>query len=120
MKTKKPQKIPNSEAKDGNIQKLKARNKKLERENARLKSELRAYESAFTNTKKFLKDHTNDISLEDLIQAAKSDKSLRDVEQEKAKKSCPKCQSTVKELPSPAGKITVCGNPMCDYRSVEK
>lgn len=112
-------KVPVKEAKSGEIQKLKRRIKKLETENKRLKSELGSYEQAFKKTTKFLEDHTDDISLEDLVQAAKQDKSLRKVEKEHVESLCPKCFNKLKELPkSRVGKIIVC--TQCEYRKVEK
>lgn len=113
-------KEPKKEYKDGEVSRLKKRIKKLEKENYRLKSELNAYEQAFKKTTKFLKDHTDEISLEDLIEAAKQDKSLKEVE-EKVKDSnkCPKCGSEVKKLPtSIIGTIITCTS--CNYRSVKK
>ena len=107
------------EYKDGELNKFKRRIKRLESENKRLKSELNAYEQAFKKTTKFLKDHTDDISLEELIKAAKEDKSLRDVEEENAaKKACPKCLSELKIIKYPIGTLISCTK--CDYRSMEK
>lgn len=112
-------KEPKKEYKDGELNKLKRRIKRLEKENTRLKSELNSYEQAFKKTTRFLKDHTDDISLEDLVQAAKQDKSLRKVEKEHVESLCPKCFSKLKELPkSRVGKIIVC--TQCEYRKVEK
>lgn len=112
-------KEPKKEYKDGELNKLKRRIKRLEKENTRLKSELNSYEQAFKKTTRFLKDHTDDISLEDLVQAAKQDKSLRKVEKEHVESLCPKCFSKLKELPkSRIGKIIVC--TQCEYRKVEK
>lgn len=112
-------KEPRKEYKDGELNKLKRRIKRLEKENQRLKSENNAFEQAFKKTTKFLEDHTGDISVEDLIKAAKQDKSLKKVEKEHVENLCPKCFSKLKELPkSRVGKIIVCSN--CDYRSVEK
>ena len=113
------QKEPKREYKDGELNKLKRRIKRLEAENKRLKSENNAFEQAFKKTTKFLEDHTGDISVEDLIQAAKKDKSLGKVEKEHVEKLCPKCFSKLKELPkSRVGKIIVCTS--CEYRKVEK
>lgn len=112
-------KEPKKEYKDGELNKLKRRIKRLEKENTRLKSELNSYEQAFKKTTKFLEDHTDDISLEDLVQAAKQDKNLRKVEKEHVESLCPKCFSKLKELPkSRIGKIIVC--TQCEYRKVEK
>lgn len=112
-------KEPRKEYKDSELNKLKRRVKRLEAENNRLKSELNSFEQAFKKTTKFLRDHTDDISLEDLIEASKKDKSLGKVEKERAEKVCPKCFSAVKVVDTPkVGKVVVCTN--CDYRGVEK
>ena len=116
----KPKRVVVKEAKDGTVQKLRNRIKKLENENKRLKSELAAYDQAFRKTTRFLRDHTDEISLYELIKAAKEDKSLKQVEN-KTETVCPKCLSPgLKNIPSPAGKVVVCSNIMCNYRRVEK
>lgn len=105
------------EAKDGNEQKLKKRIKKLEKENKGLKSELNAYEQAFKKTTKFLRDNTDDISVEDLIQAAKSDTSLKKTKENK--KECPKCFSkNVAIIESLAGTVISC--PDCEHRELRR
>lgn len=110
-------KEPRKEYKDGELNRLKKRIKKLEKENERLKSELNSYDQAFKKTTKFLKDHTDDISLEDLIQAAKNDKSLKEVQN--VKNLCPICLSDVKINNVPkVGNIITCTK--CSYRTVEK
>jgi predicted nuclease with TOPRIM domain len=112
-------KEPRKDYKDGELNKLKRRVKRLEKENQRLKSENNAFEQAFKKTTKFLEDHTEDISLEDLIQASKQDKNLRKVEKEHVESLCPKCLNKLTQLPkSRVGVITVCKN--CEYRKVEK
>lgn len=112
-------KEPKKEYKDGELNKLKRRVKRLEKENNRLRSENKAFEQAFKKTTKFLEDHTGDISVEQLIDAAKQGKSLRKVEKEHVESLCPKCFSKLKELPkSRVGKIIVC--TQCEYRKVEK
>ena len=114
---KKPLKIPNNEAKDGTVQKLKKRIKRLETENSKLKSELRSYDRAFKKTTKFLKGQTNDVSLNDLVKGAKEDKSLEEV---KAIPVCTMCSGEVFQLNSPAGVVSFCRNIECEYREVKK
>lgn len=112
-------KEPRKDYKDAELNKLKKHNKRLLSENNRLKSELRAYESAFKKTTKFLKDHTDDISLEKLIKAAKDDKSLKKIEEENVNNLCPKCSGDLKQLQkSSVGTIIVCAK--CNYRSLRK
>jgi predicted nuclease with TOPRIM domain len=112
---RKPLKIPNNEAKDGSLQKANKRIKRLEKENARLRSDLNAYDQAFRKTTKFLKDHTDQISINDLIEGAKQDKSLKEV-----KPVCPKCLGEISSMTIPAGEVTFCINIECDYREVKK
>jgi predicted nuclease with TOPRIM domain len=111
-------KEPKKEYKDAELNKLKRRVKRLENENSRLKSELNSYEQAFKKTTKFLKDHTDDISLEDLIKAAREDKSLKQVEIENVHNVCPKCFSAIKTTETPVGTIKTCTK--CDYRDMVK
>lgn len=113
-------KEPRKDYKDGELNKLKNRIKRLEKENNRLKSELKAYDQAFKKTTKFLKDHTDEISLEDLIEAAKDGKSLKEVEEvPNVQNLCPRCFSPIKKLQkSKVGEIVVCTK--CDYRTVVK
>lgn len=115
----KPKKVIVKEAKDGNVQKLKNRIRRLEKENKKLKSDLGSYEQAFKKTTKFLKDNTDEISLEELIKAAKENKSLKEITPEEVRQ-CPKCASDLKKLKYPVGTVIVCENNKCDYRSMEK
>ena len=115
---KKPLKIPNNEAKDGTVQKLNKRIKRLEKENSRLKSELNAYDQAFKKTTKFLKDHTDQINIDDLIEGAKQNKSLKEVHE--VKPTCPQCLGEITAMNTPAGKVIVCKNTECEYREVKK
>lgn len=111
MKRKEPKKG----YKDSELNKLKKRIYKLEKENNRLKSELNAYEQAFRKTSRFLRDSLDEISLEDLIEAAKSDKSLKEV-QEEAETRCPICFSDCKTIPMRDNKeVVVCNS--CSYRT---
>lgn len=112
-------KEPKKEYKDAELNKLKRRVKRLESENRRLKSELNSYDEAFKKTKRFLKDNTDELSLDDLIQAAKNGSSLKKT-QEDVEDACPKCLNKVKKINSPVGIITVCDNIHCDFRKTEK
>jgi predicted nuclease with TOPRIM domain len=113
MRDKKPYK----EAKDGEVKKLRARVKKLEKENNRLKSELRAFEQAFHKTTRFLRDNTDDINLEDLVDAAKDGKSLKEVKN--VKDVCPMCFSeNYSNIKARFGKLRTCGN--CGHREIIK
>ena len=114
MKRKEPKKS----YKDSELNKLKKRIYKLEKENSRLKSELNAYEQAFRKTSRFLRDSLDEISLEDLIEAAKSDKSLKEVK-EKVEVRCPICFSDTKVIPMKDNKeVVVCNS--CSYRTTRE
>ena len=115
----KPKKVPKREEKDGELQKLKNRVKRLEKENDRLKSELNSYEQAFKNTSKFLRDNTKEISLDALIKAAKEGASLKQVRDSELKRVCKFCMSQnvhVSEVPS--GKLVLCRD--CSKTNIEK
>lgn len=110
----KPNKSPKHEEKDGQLDKLKNRVRRLEKENARLKSELNSYEQAFKNTKNFLREHTDEFSLDKLIEGAKSNKSLREIQKEAV--YCKKCNSIVSVGNLPFGTLHLCNN--CGHREV--
>jgi predicted nuclease with TOPRIM domain len=115
----KPKKVPRREEKDGQLDKLKNRVRNLEKENHRLKSELRTYEQAFKNTTKFLRDNTKEISLEKLIDAAKKGDSLKQVRDSEVKKTCKFCFSTNIHVGTiPSGKMIMCRD--CSKTEVER
>lgn len=115
-------KEPRKEYKDGELNRLKKRIKKLEKENDRLKSELNSYDQAFKKTTKFLRDNTDEISLENLIQAAKNESSLKEVteiQEKENSRNCPVCFSSIEPNYVPkVGNIILCKK--CNYRTVEK
>lgn len=117
---RKPNKVPDDrQAKDGQIQKLRTRVKRLEKENSRLKSELNAYDQAWKKTLRYISDETKQISLDDLINAAKDDKSLKETKKE-VQPACKNCLSTnVQVTKIPGGRKSVfCED--CEHREVEK
>ena len=104
------------EAKDSQTQRLRNRVRRLEKENRKLKSEVNSLEQAFKNTTKFLRDHTEHISIHDLIEAAKNGSSLGNVQEgQEVKEVCPKCFSDkLVVVPAPFGKVKSCGD--CKHR----
>jgi exonuclease VII small subunit len=112
----KPNKSPKHEEKSGQLDKLKNRVRRLERENARLKSELNSYEQAFKNTKNFLREHTDEFSLEKLIEGAKGNKSLRELQKDVT--PCPKCVGTLTVSSLPFGTLHLCTT--CGHKEVVK
>lgn len=111
-------KSPKKDYKDGELNKLRKRVKRLEKENERLKSELNSYEQAFKKTTRFLRDNTDEIRLEDLIQAAKNDKSLKEVKEKEVRDMCPICFSELKKTVTTVGVISTCTR--CTFRKLEK
>lgn len=71
------------EPRDGETKKLKAHIRKLEHEISRLKSELRTTEKAFAKNIVFLKEKTNELSMEELISGAEKELSLKQIKDDK-------------------------------------
>jgi predicted RNA-binding Zn-ribbon protein involved in translation (DUF1610 family) len=112
----KPKKVPKAEAKDGQVEKLRNRIRKLTKQVDELKSEVRTYKSAWKDTGEFLRDHTENISLEKLVKAANGNKSLKDVQEES---QCPSCGSdNVKLIPTNQEGRTVVLCSDCGFRKV--
>jgi archaellum component FlaC len=98
------------EAKSAEVQKLKNRIKRLEKDKRELISKLNTLEAAFEKNIKFLKGSTEDVTVEDLIEAAKVNKSLKEV---KADNQCPKCGSDeLKTIKTLFGELDSCS---CGY-----
>jgi hypothetical protein len=122
------------EEKDGEVGRLKRHIHHLEKENHKLKSELRTYEAAFKKNIVFLKQRTEDLSLEELIKGAEQEFSLQEIKQEKAQKfedlqkkwKCFTCNEGVMKLiiiPRGAGTSNYfrkCNNPKCKNRTEAK
>ena len=105
------------EPKDGEIDKLKRRVKRLEKENKRLKSELNTYDSVFKVTSKFLKDTTEEFTLEKLIDAAKKGMGLKEIADDDTTK-CPECGNSMTKIKTAFGEIHLCN--ACNHRKVLK
>jgi septal ring factor EnvC (AmiA/AmiB activator) len=90
--------------------------KELEKEIKRLKSELKTYERAFKKTEDFLKESTDEFSVEACIDAAKKDKSLKQLKEEKPENTC-YCKDRIK-LKVPFGTISFCKK--CNRKTIEK
>lgn len=94
------------EEKDGTIQKLKDANRRLKSENMRLKSEIATYEAAFKKNIEFLKGKTKDLKLEELLEGAKKEQTLKQIEdtkeetyqEHKAKWKCFQCGQGVMKI----------------------
>jgi hypothetical protein len=111
--------FPKSDHREDNetVKDLKAANRRLKSDNERLKAELATLEQAFAKTSKYLKDNTDNVSIEKIIEGVKKDKNL---EQIKVEEACKKCGSKeTKQLPAGrAGYIKIC--VICNERSMLK
>lgn len=87
--------------------------KELEKEIKRLKSELKTYDRAWKKTGDFLKESTEEFSVEVCIDSAKKDKNLK---QMKNLTPC-LCKNKVK-VTAPIGIITICTD--CNKKTIDK
>lgn len=123
----------NNEPKDGETAKLKRHIRHLEKENKKLKSELRSYEKALAKNITFLKEKTNDLTLEELIKGANEELNLKQIKKEsfdsfemmKKKWSCYICDAGImKFIVIPHGDsqhyFRKCSNPKCVNRTEAK
>ena len=120
MKLKKGGKM--KEEKDGNISKLKARIRRLEKDKRELVSKVNTLEQVLKRNFEVLKGTVEDLSVEELIEAAKNDQTIKEAKKDAKKpvkskpEMCPKCeQQTLKIMEIRNGKICICDN--CSYRS---
>lgn len=111
--------------KDGNeeeqyertIKELKASNRRLKSDNQRLKGELETLHEAFKKTSTYLKNNTDNISVEKIIEGVKKGS---DLEQIKKSNKCDKCgATTIKDFHVVnVGRIILCSS--CKTRKVIK
>jgi predicted nuclease with TOPRIM domain len=116
----KPNKSPKREEKDGEVQKLKRRIKRLETDKSKLQSQVNTLKGALRSSETFLKGSTGDHSLEDLIEAAKLQKPLKQLE-EKPDIMCPRCEKyevTVSKMS--VGDLILCKNKACGASKLVK
>lgn len=120
----------NKEPKDGEITKLKKHIRHLEKENSMLKSQLRTYDKALAKNVTFLKERTNDLTLEDLIKGANAELNLQQIKKTsfdnfdamKKKWCCHLCSvGIMKFISFPKGETDYyfrkCSNPRCSNRT---
>lgn len=100
------------EAKSSEVSKLKSHIRRLEKQNRDLISEVKTMEKVLEKNMKFLKGSTEDCTVEDLIEAAKESKTLKEVQHEQ---TCPKCgkKLTVLSIGNDSGRSFTC---KCGYR----
>jgi len=106
-----------NEATEATIKELKAKNRRLKSDNERLKAQLSTLQEAFSKTATYLRDNTDNMSVEKIIDGVKKGSSLEHI---KKISPCDKCRSDkVKELKVPSvGTIFLCTE--CNYRKVFK
>lgn len=97
------------ESKSAEVDKLKKQVRKLQKEKRQLISKLNTLEQAFRENLKFLKGATEDKSLEELIEAAKKRKPLKEINN-----PCPVCGNELLISKGNYGEIHTCG---CGYRN---
>lgn len=96
---------------------LRKKIKDLEKENDRLKSELKTLNKAFSKTAAYLKGNTDHVSVEKIIEGVKAEKTLVEIQTEN---KCPSCeQGEIKSSRLPFGRIQIC-SVACGYRNVIK
>lgn len=104
---------PKEDDKSDVIKKLRGANRHLQKENRRLKSELRTLEAAFVETQGFLKKQEWDFSIEEVIRAVKHNRRLqvaKNVEIE-----CNRCGADMEQIAVPnMGTVCICTN--CTHR----
>ena len=118
------------EEKDGNTAKLKRHIHHLEKENKKLKSELRTYERVFAKNITFLKEKTRGLSLEDLISGANAELNAQQITEQKVqnfedmqkKWKCFQCEEgLLKMIIIPRGDgnsyFRQCNNLKCKHRT---
>lgn len=99
------------------IRELKKANRRLKSDNQRLKSEIDTLHQAFEKTSTYIKNNTDNISVEKVISGVKSGKNL---EQIKKTNKCEKCGSGEIQgfyVPN-VGRIIICNS--CKDRKVVK
>lgn len=74
------------EEKSAEVKKLKGHIRNLEHEIKRLKSELKTYDAAFMRSVTFLKDKTEELTVEELIEGAKNKQNVGEIKVEKKDK----------------------------------
>ena len=94
---------------------LRKKIKELEKENDRLKSELKTLNKAFSKTAAYLKGNTDNVSVEKIIEGVKAEKTLVEIQIENR---CPSCkQGQIKSSRLPFGRIEIC-SVGCGWREV--
>lgn len=112
-------KIPQKkDLKDERLNKLQRRVKRLEKENAILRSEIKTLEAYRDKTNTYIDKELDGIPVEDVIKSVEKQLTLKQVKNKDSMK-CPACGNmTLKIMPILNGELNLCGN--CGYRKVIK
>lgn len=110
-------KVKSTDENEQTIKELKKANRRLKSDNERLKSEIATLHEAFSQTSKYIRGNTDNISVEKIIDGVKNGSTLQEIKKDAC---CEKCKSeNVKELRVPTvGTIILCTE--CSYRKVIK
>jgi predicted nuclease with TOPRIM domain len=110
-------KLPRKEEKDGQIQRLRNRIRRLEKENERLKQEIKTLETYRDVTNKYIDEELDGIPVERVIRGVEKHQNLKKVTDE-VKPVCPKCLNRdILILGRQDGKMHLC---KCGYKKVIK
>ena len=110
-------KLPRKEEKDGSVQRLKNRIRRLEKENERLKHEIKTLEAYRNITNKYIDEELDGIPVEKIIKSLEKHHNLEQIKDE-IKPVCPKClNKDMMILGRPDGVLHKCS---CGYSKVVK
>lgn len=112
-------KIPQKkDLKDERLNKLQRRVKRLEKENALLRSEIKTLEAYRDKTNTYIDGELDGVPVEDVIKSVDKKLTLKKVK-EKDKNKCTACGNmSLKVMPILNGELNLCGD--CGYRKVIK
>ena len=111
------QKRLKKEEKDSQIQRLRNRVRRLEKENERLKQEIKTLEAYRNITNKYIDNELDGMPVEKIIRSVEKHHNLSKVKDE-IKPACPKClNKDITILGRPDGKMHLC---KCGYKKVVK
>lgn len=117
---RKRNKEEHNEQDEQTIKELKAANRRLKSDNQRLKAELATLHDAFKKTSVYLKNNTDNVSVEKIIEGVRKGSDLEEIKKHTKFDKCEKCGSyNIKDLNVPTvGRIILCGD--CKHRKVVK
>lgn len=105
------------------IRKLESDNKELTTKNKKLLSEIKTLEAYRQVTTEHIGNKLNGIPVEKVVKGVEKKQEAKrkaKEKEEKLKGSCPLCHDSIKEILFKAGKIKVCSNSKCKYRETVK